>query len=190
MAAPELLSIEDTLAALPVRKSRRWLVEFLHSTKTDPHGRPLYRTAGRDKLVYLDRVIEALPQAARNVGVRARRAKPPKYQSDGSQAIWARAAELTGDPTLAPPAGTYRRTGDVYFIEAGDLIKIGFTRSPVGRMRTIKTGCPLPMKLLHHEAGSLKSERELHRRFAVLRVRGEWFRKAPELLAYIKQRKG
>jgi T5orf172 domain len=55
-----LLSIEQTLQALPVRKSRRWLVEFLHRIQTDPDGRPLYRLAGRDKLIYLDRLIEAL----------------------------------------------------------------------------------------------------------------------------------
>jgi hypothetical protein len=48
-------------AAADLHKTRRWLAEFLRKTKTDPHGRPLYRLAGRDKLVYLDRVIEALP---------------------------------------------------------------------------------------------------------------------------------
>ena len=54
-----LVSIEQLLAVLPVRRSRRWMVQYLHKTKVDLHGRPLYRRLGRDMLIYLDRVIEA-----------------------------------------------------------------------------------------------------------------------------------
>ena len=35
------------------------MVQYLHKTKVDLHGRPLYRRLGRDMLIYLDRVIEA-----------------------------------------------------------------------------------------------------------------------------------
>jgi hypothetical protein len=43
-----LLSIEQALEALPVRKSRRWLIEFLHRTKTDPRGSSVQSGFRRD----------------------------------------------------------------------------------------------------------------------------------------------
>lgn len=109
------------------------------------------------------------------------------FDSVGSEAQLAWAAYLTGDESLMPPKGTFWRKGDIYFIAAGDFVKIGFTTSPVGRIRSIKTATPLPLKILHHQRGTMKQERELHRRFAAIRVRGEWFRKTPELLDYIEE---
>jgi hypothetical protein len=43
--------------------------------------------------------------------------------------------------------------------------------------------------LLHIEDGTFKREKLYHRHFAVIRVRGEWFHKTPELLTFIEQRK-
>jgi hypothetical protein len=102
MPTERILSVEDTIAALPVRKSRRWLVEFLHRTKTDPIGRPLYRLAGRDKLVYFDRLIEALPCPSSPGAPFKRRGKVPARAATAALASeWKRAAELTGDDSLA-----------------------------------------------------------------------------------------
>ena len=140
-----------------------------------------------------------------------RRVNP--YVSKGREHLWAWAAELTGDKALLPPPGTYWRKGDVpsqrggshrryasspgtcwqkgdvYFIEAGDFIKIGISIRLSGRVREIKTHCPSPIKVIHHERGGRNFERELHRQFAHIRSHGEWFHKTPELLAFIESRK-
>ena len=84
---------------------------------------------------------------------------------------------------------TPRSEGHVYFIESGEFIKIGYTRSPVARVRKMLTDTPIAPHLLHAEPGSFKQEKLFHRHFAAIRSRGEWFQKTPELLAFIEQRK-
>jgi hypothetical protein len=101
----ELLSVDQALEALPVRKSRRWLVAFLHSNKTDPHGRPLYRLAGRDKLIYLDRLIEALPCPSKLSPAATRKRKTSTSGAPTSKSELTRLAELTGVP-LPDESGT------------------------------------------------------------------------------------
>jgi len=97
-----LVSIEQALAALPVRKSRRWLVHFLHKTKFDPHGRPLYRCLGRDMLIYVDRLIEALPCPSNSFPHATKKRKVSTSEAATLESQWTRAAELTGDRSLAP----------------------------------------------------------------------------------------
>ena len=74
----------------------------------------------------------------------------------------------------------------VYFIgaEAGP-IKIGVSCDPAKRLRTLQTGHPVPLMLLAVVPGGVGVERALHRKFADLRVRGEWFARSPELIAEI-----
>lgn len=79
-------------------------------------------------------------------------------------------------------------TGQVYFVEAGDFIKIGYTQSRVSRLRRMSTDTPYELVVLHTEFGTYGWERTLHRQFAHLRVRREWFRKSPEILEWIKKR--
>lgn len=79
--------------------------------------------------------------------------------------------------------------GQVYFIEAGNFVKIGYTYSPISRVRRMMTDSPFELRVLHAEFGTLKWERTLHRQFASFRVRGEWFHKSAEILEFIKQRK-
>jgi hypothetical protein len=81
------------------------------------------------------------------------------------------------------------RPGLVYFMQSGDFIKIGYTRSPAARVMKMRTDCPMPIVLLHSEPGTFQQERFLHRQFAAHRTQGEWFRAAPELLEYIERRK-
>ena len=79
--------------------------------------------------------------------------------------------------------------GQIYFVEAGDFIKIGFTRSPESRAQKMLTDSPHEIKVLHIEPGTFKQEKVFHRHFAALRVRGEWFHKNVELLEFIEERK-
>ncbi len=83
-----LMSVDQTLDALPVRKSRRWLIEFLHRTKTDPVGRPLYRQVGRDKLIYIARLLEAFPCPSTPFQQRAERSREARLRG------WNEAAAL------------------------------------------------------------------------------------------------
>lgn len=75
----------------------------------------------------------------------------------------------------------------IYFVEAHGYIKIGFTRDLDRRVSVLDQVFPEPIILLHHIPGTTRTEMELHRKFAHLRVRGEWFRKAPDLMDYIEQ---
>ena len=77
----------------------------------------------------------------------------------------------------------------IYFIEFLDFIKIGFTTDLEGRFRTLCSAYPGPLIILHDMRGNFDLETDLHRKFKHLRTGGEWFRKDPELLAYIEKLK-
>lgn len=87
------------------------------------------------------------------------------------------------------------RESFVYFIEAGDYIKIGVSRDPIIRLGQIRQGRGITApeglitsqaRLLAVEQGDRNSEKTLHQRFAAHRARGEWFRKNDRLAHYIK----
>jgi hypothetical protein len=69
---------------------------------------------------------------------------------------------------------------EVYFVRAKvtGLIKIGVSGDALARLAELRRGCPDELELLAvqpcFEGGIL--ERQLHRQFAHLRVRGEWFK--------------
>jgi hypothetical protein len=64
-------------------------------------------------------------------------------------------------------------------------IKIGFSeRSIVARLRNLQTASPEPLAFLAAIPGTRQTERELHQRFAAVRVCGEYFEAAP-VLAYL-----
>jgi len=76
--------------------------------------------------------------------------------------------------------------GKVYFVRSGKLIKIGFTTDLEGRVSRLQTGSPYDLQLLGTIEGTQRDEQALHRRFANLNVRGEWFRGHTSLMAYIR----
>src|ERR1039458_1173599 len=55
----------------------------------------------------------------------------------------------------------------------------------MNRLRHFNTYCPYELTLLAQFPGSLSDETRLHRKFAKMRSRGEWFRKCPEIEAII-----
>lgn len=67
----------------------------------------------------------------------------------------------------------------VYFARLGDLIKIGISKDPARRARSFNA------VLVGTMDGDREIESALHREFADLRVRGEWFRAEPRLLSRI-----
>jgi T5orf172 domain len=73
-------------------------------------------------------------------------------------------------------------SGYVYVMQAemrpGELagpIKIGYSRHPVGRMKDLQTGSPLPLVLAAQIAGPPELEGRLHRKLHDRRLHGEWF---------------
>lgn len=89
----------------------------------------------------------------------------------------------------------FERETFVYFIEAGDYIKIGYSRDPIGRLVQIRSGRgvklpdgldPSRARILTVEPGTHSHEKRLHDRFAEHRAAGEWFNKNDRLTHYIK----
>lgn len=65
----------------------------------------------------------------------------------------------------------------VYFAtcRAANAVKIGSSLEPYSRLNELRIGCPLPLALEAMLCGGCKEERALHRRFASVRLHGEWF---------------
>ena len=68
----------------------------------------------------------------------------------------------------------------LYCISDGELCKFGFSAEPLKRLRALQTGSSNVLELFHTIAVDVDSarllERTLHKEFANLRVRGDWFR--------------
>lgn len=77
----------------------------------------------------------------------------------------------------------------VYFVQESGMmaIKIGVAKDVDGRVREMAVGTPHLLVVLAVVNGDRRVEQSLHARFARARIRGEWFRPVPELLAYIEQ---
>lgn len=83
--------------------------------------------------------------------------------------------------------------GTIYFFgcETTREIKIGITSRRVEkRMATVQTARGHKITLLATVPGTIKFERALHDRFSQHRLRGEWFRPHPDILAFIAQLQG
>jgi len=80
-------------------------------------------------------------------------------------------------------------SGRVYFLRSqNDLVKIGFTRSPVSvRINAIGQLSPVPLFLIGSIPGTMKDETQFHHLFAAFRSHGEWFEIRGELAAYLKE---
>jgi hypothetical protein len=82
----------------------------------------------------------------------------------------------------------------VYAIAASavDAVKIGISSDPADRLRSLQTGCPVPLKLrasqdcLDREAARW-CEQHLHRRLKRYRLDGEWFKTGPLILRWLER---
>ena len=79
----------------------------------------------------------------------------------------------------------------VYFIQAetGGPIKIGVARDVLRRLDALQIGNPLTLRIIGVITDvDLYDERDMHNRFAHLRLRGEWFTDDPAIHAYLAER--
>ncbi len=83
-----------------------------------------------------------------------------------------------------------RVTGAVYLLRSGPSYKIGCSKKPVKRMRSIAVGLPVPARVVHviETDDPFGIEAYWHRRFARKRKRGEWFRLSAEDVAAFRER--
>lgn len=77
--------------------------------------------------------------------------------------------------------------GYTYFVRRGSAIKIGHSAIPKQRIMALQTGFPERLEALAIIPNGIISEPAAHQKFAHLRIGGEWFRAAPELLYFISQ---
>lgn len=81
----------------------------------------------------------------------------------------------------------------VYFVQSGGRdgpIKIGVTSNVKARVASLQTAHPEPLKVRLVVSGTQETERRFHRKFAALRMNGEWFRADPPLMRFIIAREG
>jgi len=82
------------------------------------------------------------------------------------------------------------RFGWVYFIRAGDAIKIGHSTRLTARLKALQTGTHHSLVLLAKAPGAVQLEREYHDRFRRWHIQGEWFKASRPLLYEIDQING
>jgi hypothetical protein len=72
-----------------------------------------------------------------------------------------------------------------YFIRDGEAIKIGASYDARWRLSSLQVGNPRPLVVLCAVLDTILSEEAAHKKFDHLRIQGEWFHAAPELLEFI-----
>jgi hypothetical protein len=75
--------------------------------------------------------------------------------------------------------------GLIYFVGFGGRIKIGFTTNLERRLSALQTSCPAPLTIQATIPGTRLEEKRLHKRFAHLKLSGEWFRLSKTIINYI-----
>jgi hypothetical protein len=80
-----------------------------------------------------------------------------------------------------------REWGYVYFITDGEAIKIGWSHSSGHRLCDLQVGNHKELTVLAEFRGTGYEEHEIQRKFSHLNIRGEWFRPAPDLHAFIEK---
>lgn len=133
----------------------------------------------------------------------------PVYRSDGTtKRLWYYIDAATGEeaqrhgPQMSPSMMQARilaslhteadRRGDeggrCYFIggEEGP-VKIGFSVAPESRLAAIQSCSPVALSILALAGGGDARETAYHHQFAAHRLHGEWFERAPEILAEIER---
>lgn len=153
----------------------------------------------------LERALGARPEGVKLPPVEPVPEEPHLYVSDGVDLPPINIRLLTPEERAAKAVEMAKRDAEwrageaerrsringkphVYFIQQGDsgAVKIGCSKSPAQRLAGLQTGHSEKLHLLACAVGSQGKERDLHERFAHLRLSGEWFRPGEDLMTYIR----
>lgn len=74
---------------------------------------------------------------------------------------------------------------EVYFIECGEFVKIGYSANPELRLAALRSSSPHRMRLIGTMKGDHEVEGRLHRTCNIYHHKGEWFKKTAGLVSYI-----
>lgn len=96
---------------------------------------------------------------------------------------------MSRKPARITQANVAPQKGDtfIYFLRAGEFVKIGHSTRWKMRIEQMQTGSPhtiVPLLVLIAKPGL---ERKLHNRFRADHFRGEWFHVGPAIRAFIKE---
>lgn len=90
-------------------------------------------------------------------------------------------------PAFAPsPKKPDSKQSRVYFMQAGELVKIGTTTDLPKRISALRLASPVELKVIATIPGNAKKEAELHKRFAAYRKHGEWFVFSDEIKSFVE----
>lgn len=159
--------------------------------------------AGKPPLGFTDREIETMQAImtsrhygnwdTRRAAMEARGLKPPGRTWCLTE-LPKLAAKLGSVVEITPAVPKFRKApskrqlhppSQVYFIRAGEAVKIGRSTKPYERIADLSTAHHHKLELLATIDGGSKEEKALHRKFAALRIKGEWFRYSAELSKFI-----
>ena len=87
--------------------------------------------------------------------------------------------------TKSTQVGSPPVRGYVYFIQADEVIKIGYSLSPELRLGQLQVGSGQTLELIGIMDGTVMTERKIQKKFEHLRIRGEWFQATTELIEFI-----
>ena len=79
-----------------------------------------------------------------------------------------------------------RPRGHIYFLQAHNRVKIGYTRDFKSRLRGLQTSCPEKLECVLLLPGSREDERRIHSRLSEHRAHGEWFFYSAPVRHFIK----
>lgn len=79
------------------------------------------------------------------------------------------------------------RSANVYFIQAGDKVKIGISINVKARMTKMQVGSAEKLELLLTLPGGAEHEKRLHTLFASDRLSGEWFSMSAAIRNFITE---
>lgn len=89
--------------------------------------------------------------------------------------------------TQADVARALRAETFIYFLRAGEFVKIGQSKNWKQRIDQMQVGSPYTIVPLLVILGDPCLEKALHARFRNAHFRGEWFHVGPTISAYVKE---
>jgi hypothetical protein len=116
----------------------------------------------------------------------------PALRTNSSAYLVKRRVMLAFARYLSKERGPNVRSGVVYLVKAEgvDAVKIGTAKCVHSRIKELQIGSPCKLSLAAFIYGDSTLERELHKKFQVHRLHGEWFRLSPEILSEFSARAG
>lgn len=102
-------------------------------------------------------------------------------RSQAGKAVRQRIAEAEKHAPRRNPYGP-----SIYVMQAKEwpYLKIGFAWDPIERKAALQTAIPMTLEIVACVAAPLSLEKAVHRHLSGHVVRGEWYRRTPEVLAF------